>query len=80
MPLGAHRHGAVPAPLSRAGCLKFSGKEPPSEHERDAILASVAARNGVTGAWMRDLSLQRDQHELDPKRMWFGEVNYFWPN
>jgi len=22
MPLGAHRHGAVPAPLSRAGCSR----------------------------------------------------------
>jgi hypothetical protein len=61
---------------------KFSliGKEPPSEHERDAILASVAARNGVKGAWTHDLSLVRDERELDPKRMWFGEVSYFWPN
>jgi predicted nuclease with RNAse H fold len=56
------------------------GREPPSEHERDAVLAAVAARNGVSRAWLRDLSLQRSDSELDPKRMWFGEVNYFWPN
>jgi predicted nuclease with RNAse H fold len=60
---------------------KFSlvGKEP-RERERDAVLAAVAAREGIFGAWPRDLSLQRGERELDPKRMWFGEVNYFWPN
>jgi hypothetical protein len=26
MPLGAHRHGAVPAPLSRAGCSRQFGR------------------------------------------------------
>src|SRR5258708_15285911 len=52
----------------------------PSEHERDAVLAAVAAREGMTGVWSRDLSVNRRAGELDPKRMWFGEVSYFWPN
>jgi hypothetical protein len=55
-------------------------KQPPSEHERDAVLAAVAAREGMTGAWSRDLAFNRYESELDPKRMWFGEVSYFWPN
>jgi len=51
-----------------------------SEHERDAVLAAVAIREGMTGAWSHDLSVKRDDDtELDPKRMWFGEVSYFWP-
>jgi hypothetical protein len=64
---------------SIAATFNLVGKEPPSEHECDAILAAVAARNGLTGVWLRDLSLQYDDRELDPKRLWFGEVNYFWP-
>jgi hypothetical protein len=55
------------------------GEEPQSDHERDAVLAAVAARNGVTGLWSRDLSVNRHPSELDPKHMWFGSVNYFWP-
>jgi predicted nuclease with RNAse H fold len=51
----------------------------PSEHERDAVLAAVAAREGMTGVWSRDLSISRYESEVDPKRMWFGEVSYFWP-
>jgi hypothetical protein len=62
---------------SIAATFNLVGKEPPSEHECDAILAAVAARNGLTGVWSRDLSLQYDDRELDPKRLWFGEVNYF---
>jgi predicted nuclease with RNAse H fold len=55
------------------------GYEPPSEHERDALLGAVAARDGISGAWPRDLSLVRGERELDPNQMWFGEVHYFWP-
>jgi predicted nuclease with RNAse H fold len=59
--------------------FEIVGSEPPSLHERDAVLAAVAARNGVTGVWTRDLSRDRGDSELDPKEMWFGEVRYFWP-
>ncbi len=61
-------------------CFKLKCSAPLSEHERDAVLAAVAAREGMTGVWSRDLSVNRWESELDPKRMWFGEVSYFWPN
>ena len=61
-------------------CFKLKCSAPSSEHERDAVLAAVAAREGMTGVWSRDLSVNRWESELDPKRMWFGEVSYFWPN
>lgn len=57
----------------------LEGNVPPSDHERDAILAAVAAREGMKGVWSRDLSVARGTSELDPKRIWFGEVSYFWP-
>jgi predicted nuclease with RNAse H fold len=60
--------------------FKLKGSAPSSEHERDAVLAAVAIREGVRGVWSRDLSFNRYESELDPKRMWFGEVSYFWPN
>jgi predicted nuclease with RNAse H fold len=42
----------------------------PSDHERDAVLAAVAAREGMSGAWSRDLSVDRyESVEADPKRM-----------
>jgi hypothetical protein len=53
---------------------------PTSPHECDAVLAAVAARNGVTKKWSRDLSVSRGDSELDPKQTWFGEVSYFWPD
>jgi hypothetical protein len=33
----------------------------------------------MTGVWSRDLSINRYESEVDPKRMWFGEVSNFWP-
>ncbi len=57
----------------------LEGDAPSSEHERDALLAAVAIRQGMTGVWSRDLSVDRCASELDPKRIWFGEVSYFWP-
>jgi hypothetical protein len=59
--------------------FKLTGGAPSSEHERDAVLAAVAAREGMTGVWSRDLSVDRCTSELDPKRMLFGEVSHFWP-
>jgi hypothetical protein len=51
-----------------------------SEHERDALVAAVAAREGFSNRWDVDLSLKLSQSELDPKNLWFGAVNYWWPN
>jgi predicted nuclease with RNAse H fold len=50
------------------------------EHERDAIMAAIAAREGYEGRWTRDLSLVRHPSEQDPKTYWLSPVNYFWPD
>jgi predicted nuclease with RNAse H fold len=50
------------------------------DHERDACLAAIAAREGFEGRWKRDLSLDRQPSEQDPKTYWLGPVHYFWPD
>ena len=54
-------------------------REPGDFHQRDALLAAIAAKMGFTGAWKRDLAEERDLSELKPSEMWFGNVRYFWP-
>jgi predicted nuclease with RNAse H fold len=49
------------------------------EHERDAVLAAIAAREGFSGRWNLDLAERRFASEQDPKRHWLGPLNYFWP-
>ncbi|MCC6574955.1 MAG: DUF429 domain-containing protein [Planctomycetes bacterium] len=49
------------------------------EHERDAILGAIAAREGFEGRWPLDLSASRHASELDPARYWLAPVHYFWP-
>lgn len=49
------------------------------EHERDATLAAMAAREGFVGRWPRDLSIDRYPSEHDPKAYWLAPVSYFWP-
>jgi predicted nuclease with RNAse H fold len=67
------------APWSRiADAFKLKGREPSNMHRRDALLGAVAAREGASGRW-RDLSLDRNPDELDPKHMWFGPITYWWP-
>jgi predicted nuclease with RNAse H fold len=48
------------------------------EHQRDAYLAAAAAREGFSGRWKRDLSLNRSQSEQDPKSFWLAPIYYFW--
>jgi hypothetical protein len=56
----------------------LKGDEPLDEHQRDALLGAVAAREGASQKW-RDLSVDRNSQELDPKKLWFGSVSYWWP-
>ena len=56
----------------------LDGNVPPDEHEFDALLGAVAAREGMRQSWS-DLSICRGPSELDPNDMWFGPVNYWWP-
>jgi predicted nuclease with RNAse H fold len=49
------------------------------QHERDAIVSAVAAREGFEGRWRRDLSATRGGAELDPSTFWLAPIHYFWP-
>jgi len=52
---------------------------PPNDHERDAIIAAVAAREGFLGRWTHDLASTRLPSEQDPMAYWLSPVHYFWP-
>ncbi|MEO8275813.1 MAG: hypothetical protein ABI639_06305 [Thermoanaerobaculia bacterium] len=61
---------------------QFSVVAPPrpsSDHERDATISAVSAREGFEGRWKRDLSLERGLSEQDPQAYWLAPVRYFWP-
>ena len=49
------------------------------EHERDAVISAVAAREGFEGRWVNDLSVYRHPSEQDPSQFWLAPVHYFWP-
>lgn len=49
------------------------------DHERDAIIAALCAREGFEKRWACDLSQVRDSNEQDPAQHWLGPVHYFWP-
>jgi Protein of unknown function (DUF429) len=51
-----------------------------SEHGRDALVAAVSAREGFSGRWTTDLSLNTTSLEINPKKLWFGPVSYWWPD
>lgn len=58
--------------------VEWSSSQRP-EHERDALISAVAAREGFEGRWSRDLSKRRYQSEQDPSASWLGPVHYHWP-
>ena len=49
------------------------------EHERDALISAVAAREGFEGRWLHDLSDLRGPSEQDPSQFWLAPIHYFWP-
>ena len=51
-----------------------------TEHERDAMISAVAAREDFSGHWTRDLSLDRHQSEQDPSQYHLAPVHYWWPD
>ncbi|MDP6086636.1 MAG: DUF429 domain-containing protein [Nitrospinota bacterium] len=62
---------------------KFSVKvemKDKQEHERDAIISAVAAREGFEKRWVNDLSSIRHESEQDPSQYWLAPVHYFWPH
>lgn len=50
------------------------------DHERDALISAVAAREGFEGRWKRNLALDRHPSEQHPGEYWLAPVNYFWPD
>ena len=50
-----------------------------TEHERDALISAVAAREGFEGRWTHDLSDSRYPSEQSPSDFWLGSVRYLWP-
>ena len=50
-----------------------------NEHERDAAVAAVCAREGFEGRWPTDLAKQRDRGEQNPRAYWLAPMVYFWP-
>lgn len=64
--------------MARYGIVGLFG----SEHERDAAISAVAAREGVERRWRRDLSIEpaRGDGEQDPKTHWLSPVSYYWPD
>lgn len=49
------------------------------EHENDAIISAVAAREGFEGRWPNDLGRARNPSEQDPSTFWLAPIHYFWP-
>ena len=49
-----------------------------NEHERDATVAAVCAREGFEGRWT-DLAKERRNLEQDPQDYWLAPASYFWP-
>jgi hypothetical protein len=54
--------------------------EEDNDHKRDALLAAIAAREGSTGVWTRDLARDCSSSEQDPARVPWGPVSYWWPD
>ena len=52
----------------------------PTEDERDAIIAAVAAREGFQRNWRNDLSKKRTPAEQNPKTYHLAPVHYYWPS
>ena len=50
-----------------------------NEHERDAAIAAVCAREGFEGGWRTNLAEQRYPLEQDPQDYWLKPMFYFWP-
>jgi len=50
-----------------------------TEHERDSIVAAVAAREGFEGRWTHDLASKRLPSEQDPRSYWLAPIYYYWP-
>lgn len=63
-----------------AARYKLKISEPVCPHQRDALIAAVAAREGFQGRWTHDLASTRLPSEQDPMGYWLAPVHYYWPD
>ena len=49
-----------------------------SDHERDAVIAALAAREAFARNWTRDLAHCRFPEEQDPAAYWLAPLRYWW--
>ena len=49
-----------------------------SDHERDAVIAALAAKKGFTQKWPRDLAVKRLPEEQNPTTYWLAPMHYWW--
>ena len=60
--------------------LGLSGPVPKTQHERDAVFAALAAREGFSGRWRQDLAASpRNTSEKDLAGLLLGPISYWWP-
>ena len=50
-----------------------------NEHERDAIVAAVCAREGFEERWNSNLTQNRYLSEQNPLDFWLAPIHYYWP-
>lgn len=62
------------------GRFSIESKAEPTEHERDALISAIAAREGLSGRWPKNLALIRDDREQDPQAFLGGPIEYWWPS
>jgi len=48
-------------------------------HERDALISAIAAREAFSGRWTNDLSIKRHSSEQNPLKHWVALIHYYWP-
>jgi hypothetical protein len=58
----------------------LKGDPPVTEHQRDALLAAVAAREGFLKRWPNDLATDRFPEEQDPAKIPHAPIVYWWPD
>jgi predicted nuclease with RNAse H fold len=63
-----------------AARFNVHGAHDKTEHERDALVAAICAREGFEGRWFLDLAKDRAPSEMQDSESPFGGVNYFWPD
>ena len=64
-----------------ARLFTLATRKPSKDHERDAVLGAVAAREGSSGKWTIDLAARdRLPSEQDPGSLPWRPVSYWWPD